>query len=149
MLYPHCSFHCSRNIHWYHQFHPLTTPPVYKRTSDAAVLGKIPEHNSISGNRSWVYTLLFVSMAAHIPTLLSILGTVASNYPPFAAKLAGNQPSQPPPQTAPVVSQPAPPNVSVVPSAPINLPSSAPNGQSLVSSSPGYSSNALCDVRPF
>jgi len=88
-------------------------------------------------------------MAAQIPTVLSLLGTLASSYPPFAAKLAGNQPSQPPPQTAPVVSQPTPSNVSAAPSAPINLPSSAPNGQSLVSSSPGYSINALCDVRPF
>jgi len=88
-------------------------------------------------------------MAAHIPTVLSLLGTVASTYPSFAAKLVGNQPSQPPPQTAPVVPQPTLSNVSAAPSAPINLPSLAPNGQSSVSSSPGYSSNTLCDVRPF
>lgn len=89
-------------------------------------------------------------MAAHIPTVLSLLGTAVSTYPSFAARLTGNQPSQaPPPQAAPVIPQPTLLNVSAAPSAPINLPGLTTNGQSSVSSSPGNFSNTLCDVRPF
>lgn len=85
-------------------------------------------------------------MAAHIPTVLSLLGTAVSTYPSFAARLTGNQPSQaPPPQAAPVIPQPTLLNVSAAPSAPINLPGLTTNGQSSVSSSPGNFSNTLCD----
>ncbi|KAJ3561712.1 hypothetical protein NP233_g10027 [Leucocoprinus birnbaumii] len=86
-------------------------------------------------------------MAQHIPTVLSLLGTAASAYPVIAAKFSGSQPSQPPPpppQAVPVAPQQTTLNAST-PSAPINLPSSAPNSYFALSTSPGNFSNTLCD----
>lgn len=91
-------------------------------------------------------------MAAHIPTVLSLLGTAASAYPTIAAKLAGIQSTQPPPLPPPQAPVAPLQNISntPAPSAPVSFPGSIPsqsnNGSSSISTSPGNNANPLCDV---